>query len=79
MPENTPCIRCGKTRIVAKSWNEHIGNSLVTYVNTVCPDPECQKIVDEQLKKKKEKIEAIHRESVERKEQNKRNKKIRKK
>ncbi len=75
MVENTQCIRCGKIRVIAKSWKEYVGSSLVTYVETVCPDSECQKLVDEQLKKKKEKIDALQKESLKRRKQNTRNKK----
>ena len=75
MQPNSPCIRCGKIRITSKSWNEYINKSLVTYTLTVCPDAECQKIVDEQLKKRKEKIAAIQEESNKRKRDNIRNKK----
>ena len=78
MANNTPCIRCGKPRIIAKSWSEYIGVSLVTFTETVCPDPECQKIVDDQLQKKKEKIENIHKESLKRRGNIKRVKKVRK-
>ena len=63
---STPCIRCGKPRIVAKSWKEQVGTSFLTYTMTVCPDPECQKVVDDQLQSKKDKLEKIQRESVKR-------------
>lgn len=43
------CSRCGKQRIATKTRTEKIGNSEVTYVWTVCPDPECQKKVDKGL------------------------------
>lgn len=50
-----PCIRCGKQRIVVKTWTEHIGVSLVKYSDTVCPDPECQKVVDKTNYEREEK------------------------
>ncbi|MBM3284155.1 hypothetical protein FJY90_08035 [Candidatus Gottesmanbacteria bacterium] len=78
MQNNTKCIRCGKIRIVASSWKEYIGTSLVTYTNTVCPDPECQKIVDEQLKKKKDKLLMIQTESLERRKAMRINRKLKK-
>ncbi|OGG04902.1 hypothetical protein A2Z33_06405 [Candidatus Gottesmanbacteria bacterium RBG_16_52_11] len=57
---HTPCIRCGKTRIVAKTWKETMitfgGKSVITRTITVCPDPACQKIVDEQLAANREKV-----------------------
>ncbi len=43
---NNPCIRCGKQRIDGKSWKEKLGTSVITHTQTVCPDSECQKIVD---------------------------------
>lgn len=76
--QNTPCIRCGKIRIVAKSWSEKINNSLLTYTLTVCPDSECQKIVEGELQKKRDKIISIHEESEKRKKNNIRNRKIKK-
>lgn len=54
-----PCTRCGKQRIIAKTWTEDVvaffGTSTVTYTETVCPDPECQKIVEEKLEAQKQK------------------------
>lgn len=67
---STVCIRCGRERVVAKSWKEQVGNSMVTYVSNVCPDLECQKVVDAQLKKKKENLEEIQRKSLKRREIN---------
>lgn len=68
MQQDNLCIRCGKVRIVGKTWSEKIGGSMVTYTTTVCPDAECQKLVDEQLNKKKDRIEAIQKESAKRRE-----------
>lgn len=44
------CTRCGKVRIVASSYEEELGNSTLAYTITVCPDPVCQKIVENSLK-----------------------------
>lgn len=63
---NTPCIRCGKIRIVGKSWNEYIDKSLISYTMTICPDPKCQKIVDKQIKNREKEIKTLHRESLKR-------------
>lgn len=73
--QDNPCIRCGKTRIVTKSWSENIDNSMITYTLTVCPDPDCQKIVEEDLQKKKDKITLIHEQSEKRRKNNIRNRK----
>jgi len=57
------CIRCGKTRVIVKTWKEviktSIGESLLVRSTSVCPDPECQKVVDQQLEEKRAKQEAI--------------------
>lgn len=49
------CTRCGKERSVSKVWTEEIevygGISVVTRTMTVCPDPECQELVDKDLQK----------------------------
>ena len=66
MSEGSPCIRCGKLRIVAKTWQEEVNGAKVTVTQTVCPDAECQKIVESELKKKMEKIANIQKESQER-------------
>jgi hypothetical protein len=63
----TPCIRCGKIRIVKRTWTEKVGGSAVEYTMTVCPDPECQKAVEEQLQKKQDKLASIQEESKRRK------------
>ncbi len=75
MQKNTPCIRCGKIRIEGKSWTEYIETSRTTYTLTVCPDPKCQKIVEEQLKRKSDDIEVLRLESLKRRE-NTRNKRL---
>lgn len=47
------CTRCGKERIEAKSWEEEVtmyfGTSKVVHTEMVCPDAECQKIVEEKM------------------------------
>ena len=55
----SPCIRCGKTRVIAKVWKEYVGKALVTHTNTVCPDPACQKIVDGEIAARREKRELL--------------------
>lgn len=47
----TVCIRCGKQRIFSKKWKdqENDRGSVVTHVETICPDAECQKVVDEKF------------------------------
>ncbi len=49
------CIECGKQRIVVGTHEEKVGNSVVVYKDTICPDPECQKKVEKTLAKELEK------------------------
>jgi len=55
------CPRCGKPRITAKTWTEMIGNSKVTFSDTVCPDKECQKKLEADNLAKKEKRESLQK------------------
>ena len=54
-----PCILCGKERIVTETHVEKVELSNVTYVTTTCPDPECQKKVDDMLSKEKAKRQDV--------------------
>lgn len=56
---SNPCVRCGKQRKDGKSWEGKIGASRVTYTMTVCPDPECQKIVDQGIAERKAKTASL--------------------
>ena len=56
---NNPCVRCGKQRVDQKSWKGKAGASVITYTLTVCPDAECQKIVDKGIADKKAKSAQI--------------------
>lgn len=58
---SNPCTRCGKQRIDGKTWKEkivnHFGTSYITHTETVCPDKECQKIVQEKLDREHQRTE----------------------
>lgn len=56
---NNPCIRCGKQRIDGKSWKDKTGLFAITYTKTICPDSECQKIVDQSIADKKAKSDNL--------------------
>ena len=60
---SNPCTRCGKERILGKTWKEEVatffGTSTVVHTDTVCPDSDCQKIVEEKLEIQKQKTEDI--------------------
>lgn len=62
---SNPCIRCGKPRIDGKSWKEKIGISVLTYTSTICPDPTCQKIVDQATADRKAKSALLERKKME--------------
>jgi len=44
------CYRCGRERVESKSWKEGEGINEITVTMNVCPDPECQKAVNKELK-----------------------------
>jgi hypothetical protein len=44
------CTRCGKPRVTTRTYDEKVGNSVVTYTINECSDPDCQKVVDKGLK-----------------------------
>lgn len=54
-----PCIRCGKERVVLKRTEEQMydypGATKVVHIEKVCPDPDCQKILDAELKDQQKK------------------------
>ncbi|MBI2327911.1 hypothetical protein HYU92_06365 [Candidatus Curtissbacteria bacterium] len=53
------CIRCGKTRIYSKKWIDRANGrgTQITHIEAVCPDSECQKIVDEKFAAMRERRE----------------------
>ncbi|MDO8270218.1 MAG: hypothetical protein Q7T54_06135 [Candidatus Levybacteria bacterium] len=61
-----PCTRCGKERIEGKKWKEEVatffGTSTIIHTDTVCPDKECQKIVEEKLEALKQKSDELKQE-----------------
>ncbi|MEK7580757.1 MAG: hypothetical protein AAB512_00595 [Patescibacteria group bacterium] len=54
---STPCIRCGKDRVLAKTWKEKANDrgNVITYETYVCPDSECQKVVDQKFEDMRQK------------------------
>lgn len=72
---SNPCIRCGKDRIESKEWKEKVGNSMILCTSNICPDPECQKEVEAQLKSKKDRFNAIQENSQKKRAENRRNSK----
>lgn len=80
---SNPCIRCGKERITSKTWKEtvknFIGSTIVTYTETVCPDSDCQKIVEKGLAVQKHKREKLEKDKEIRKLQLKKSQRNKKK
>lgn len=60
------CTRCGKPRIVVKTYQEKVETSTVTYTITECSDPECQKQVNKTLLTEKNKRKFIKDEQIKR-------------
>ena len=60
------CVRCGKVRVTVRVWKEDMGGSTITNTETACPDKACQKIVDLDNKKQKDKNTAMRLRSQER-------------
>ncbi len=67
-----PCTRCGKERVLLRKWIEEIptfANKMIkiTRAENICPDPECQKIVNVDLavqKGKRDKIKTDREEKI---------------
>ncbi len=49
------CARCGKQRIVVKSYQETVGNSVIIHSEMTCPDPDCQSKLDKSLDMERQK------------------------
>lgn len=59
------CTRCGKDRILAKTWDEVVEiynrKTKITHEQFVCKDPKCQEQVESQLTQQREKREYAER------------------
>lgn len=64
-----PCVRCGKERIILKEWTEKVGQGILTHIDTICPDRECQKIIDDGIAAQREKRAAIELKRTQEKEE----------
>lgn len=60
------CTRCGKARIIARTWKEQVGNAVLTRSEHICPDPDCQKLVQKNLDGEFEKRKNVEREKHQR-------------
>jgi hypothetical protein len=64
------CTRCGKQRIVGSTVSEQVeiysGPSTIVRTQMVCPDPECQTILEQELAEQKAKRESFKKDSEER-------------
>jgi hypothetical protein len=70
MIDGGKCNRCGKQRVLLKSWKETVatleGTSELSYAQYVCPDEACQKLSDKALKLIHEQHAARERANLER-------------
>lgn len=57
MISNNPCYRCGKQRIISRTYTEIVNGSPVIYTESVCPDPKCQEMLNLQFAEEKAKRE----------------------
>lgn len=64
------CIRCGKKRIIARTWKEKIVSygqvSEIECVERVCPDKKCQALVEKDLAAQKVKTQQINKDREDR-------------
>ena len=49
------CYRCGRERIVVKVWKEKVENSVIENTESVCPDKSCQEVVDQEIRRQRNK------------------------
>lgn len=59
-----PCILCGKQRVVVKEYKVVVEKTTLTHIETVCPDPECQKKLEKQLEQEKLKRQSMYSEKT---------------
>ena len=78
-----PCSRCGRERIIVRTWKEKVDSSMIINTETACPDKESQKEGEKINKKQQERSAALKRESEKRlqsrKDSSKKNKSKKKK
>lgn len=53
------CSRCGKQRVISKKWTEVLvtmrGEINIQHTESMCPNKECQKIVNKELQVEEQK------------------------
>ncbi len=67
---SNPCSRCGTERIIVKRWEEQMynypGATKIVHIEKACPNPDCQKIIDAELKAQQDRKDDLRRKSEER-------------
>lgn len=63
---SNPCVLCGKERVVSKIWEEKVGNSIIINTKSICPDRDCQRKLDIDNKKIKDRYTALKMKSEQR-------------
>ena len=66
---SNPCVRCGKERIVLKTWTALVGKAQLTYTDTACPDSDCQKVINDEILAQRTKREEIEAKKIKDKEE----------
>lgn len=61
---SNPCVECGKQRVNGKTWKEKVGVTTIIHTLTICPDPDCQKIVEKAIAERKAKSDFITSEKL---------------
>jgi hypothetical protein len=74
--DTNPCISCGQERIISKTWTETrttFSGTLqeIEHIESVCPDANCQNLIEEEFAKQKQKRDKIALDRVQRLEDNK--------
>ena len=60
LQDQTFCILCGNLRVFSKRWKDKLDGrgNVITHTESVCPDKECQKKVDQKFTEIRERREA---------------------
>ena len=64
------CPRCGRERIITKTWTEKTvlygTETIITHEEAVCPDKDCQKLLEEKLFEEKTKRDGLKKNAEDR-------------
>lgn len=63
---SNPCVRCGTQRVVVKTWKTKMYDSVIVNTETACPNPKCQRQVNKDNRKEKDRNDAIRLKTAQR-------------